>query len=136
MTQCCFNVGLPSSTSALQKNNIGSTPHVCLGRPHNIASANTRRWPNAVSMLGWWACDGRQTSKQHWSRARILIQVTEGYIVGFGLVELAISTNPKPTMYRNVYENTGPGVYIYIRLTVDFCVFLRLVSTASTGGSR
>ena len=58
------------------------------------------------------------------------------YIVGSGLVEMAISTNPKPTMYRNVYENTGPGVYIYIRLTVDFCVFLRLVSTASTGGSR
>ena len=31
------------------------------------------------------------------------------YIVGFGLVEIAISTNPKPTIYRNLYENTGPG---------------------------
>ena len=31
------------------------------------------------------------------------------YIVGFGLVEMAISTNPKPTIYRNLYENTGPG---------------------------
>ena len=30
------------------------------------------------------------------------------YIVGFGLVEMAISNNPKPTIYRNVYENTGP----------------------------
>ena len=30
------------------------------------------------------------------------------YIVGFGLVEMAISTNPKHTMYRNLYENTGP----------------------------
>ena len=29
------------------------------------------------------------------------------YIVGFGLVEMAISTNPKPTIYRNLYENTG-----------------------------
>ena len=28
------------------------------------------------------------------------------YIVGFGLVEMAISTNPKPTIYRNLYENT------------------------------
>ena len=30
------------------------------------------------------------------------------YIAGFGLVEMAISTNPKPTIYRNLYENTGP----------------------------
>ena len=29
------------------------------------------------------------------------------YIVGFGLVEMAISTNPKPTIYCNLYENTG-----------------------------
>ena len=28
------------------------------------------------------------------------------YNVGFGLVEMAISTNPKPTIYRNVYENS------------------------------
>ena len=25
------------------------------------------------------------------------------YIVGFGLVEMAISTNPKPVIYRNLY---------------------------------
>ena len=30
-------------------------------------------------------------------------------IVGFGLVEMAISTNPKPTIYRNLYENTSPA---------------------------
>ena len=29
------------------------------------------------------------------------------YIVGFWLVEMAISTNPKPTIYRNLHENTG-----------------------------
>ena len=29
------------------------------------------------------------------------------YIVGFGLVEMAISTSPKPMIYRNLYENTG-----------------------------
>ena len=28
------------------------------------------------------------------------------YIVGFGLVEMAISTNPKPTICRNLCENT------------------------------
>ena len=26
------------------------------------------------------------------------------------LVEMAISTNPKPTIYRNLYENFGPGL--------------------------
>ena len=31
------------------------------------------------------------------------------YIVGYGLIEMAISTNPKPTIYRNLHENTGPG---------------------------
>ena len=30
------------------------------------------------------------------------------YIVGFWLVETAVSTNQKPTMYRSLYENTGP----------------------------
>ena len=29
------------------------------------------------------------------------------YIVGFWLVEMAISTNPKPTIYPNLYENAG-----------------------------
>ena len=32
------------------------------------------------------------------------------YIVGFGLVEMAISANPKPTIYRNLYDNTDPTV--------------------------
>ena len=35
------------------------------------------------------------------------------YIVGFGLVEMAISmisANPKPTIYRNLYDNTDPAV--------------------------
>ena len=31
------------------------------------------------------------------------------YSVGFWLVEMAISTNQKPTIYRNLYENTAPG---------------------------
>ena len=33
-----------------------------------------------------------------------------GYIIGFGLVEMAIRDgNPKPTIYRNLYENTSPA---------------------------
>ena len=38
--------------------------------------------------------------------ARILVQLH--YIVCFGLVEMIISTNPKHTIYRNLYENTDP----------------------------
>ena len=34
------------------------------------------------------------------------------YIVGFGLVEMAISTNPKPTIYRNLYENTDSECHV------------------------
>ena len=34
------------------------------------------------------------------------------YIVGFWLVEIAISTNQKPTIYRNLYENTGPAWFV------------------------
>ena len=32
------------------------------------------------------------------------------YIAGFWLVEMVISTNQKPTIYRNLYENTGPDL--------------------------
>ena len=33
------------------------------------------------------------------------------YIVGLGLVEMAILINPKPTIYRNLYENMDTGYY-------------------------
>ena len=29
---------------------------------------------------------------------------------------MAISTNQKPTIYRNLYENTGPGGYIDVSI--------------------
>ena len=37
-------------------------------------------------------------------------------MVGFGFAERAISTNPKPTIYHNFYENTGPerNMYMYV----------------------
>ena len=40
------------------------------------------------------------------------------YIVGFWLVEMAISTNQKPTIYRNLYENTDPGPYLRCSFTL------------------
>ena len=33
------------------------------------------------------------------------------HVVGFGSVYMAPSTNPKPTIYHNLCENTGPGQY-------------------------
>ena len=41
-------------------------------------------------------------------------------IVGFALVEMAISTNPKPIIYRNLYENKGPEVHIVIYVVPVF----------------
>ena len=35
------------------------------------------------------------------------------YIVGFRLVKKAISTKPKPLIYRNLYENTRPDTWRY-----------------------
>ena len=46
-----------------------------------------------------------------WARV-LLYNLQLRYNVGFGLVELAISTNPKPTMCRNLYENAEPGALI------------------------
>ena len=52
-------------------------------------------------------------------RSCILVQLR--YIVGFGLVEIAISTNPKPTIYRNLYENTGPVFLAHIHENIRRC---------------
>ena len=40
------------------------------------------------------------------------------YIVGFGLVEMAISTNTKPAIYRNLYENTA----LYVIFDEALCI--------------
>ena len=36
---------------------------------------------------------------------------------------MAISINPKPTIYRNLYENTGPGVEIIALVSVEMYPF-------------
>ena len=41
------------------------------------------------------------------------------YIVGFGLVKMAISTNPKATIYRNLYKNTGYQVYFLVLILIE-----------------
>ena len=44
------------------------------------------------------------------------------YIVGFWLVEMAISTNQKPKIYRNLYENTGPeDLQTTLNTMKDYC---------------
>ena len=42
------------------------------------------------------------------------------YIVGFWLVEMAISTNQKPTIYRNLYEDTVPDCWGAMRRAAPF----------------
>ena len=70
----------------------------------------------------WWisSCDRLNHALCNWSGVEYLTWLdsfimpepvflyTLRYIVGFGLDEMVIPTNPKATMYRNVYENTDP----------------------------
>ena len=50
------------------------------------------------------------------------------YDIGFESVEMAFSINPKPMIYRNLHENTGPASYlrisedIYIMCTANIFV--------------
>ena len=52
--------------------------------------------------------DGEKTLVTTYYEAGSIFSYKLRYIVGFWLVEMAISTNQKPTIYRNLYENTGP----------------------------
>ena len=45
-----------------------------------------------------------------WLRSGPVFSYNLRYIVDLGLVEMAISTNPKPTIYRNLYKNMGSDV--------------------------
>ena len=49
------------------------------------------------------------------------------YIVGFWLVEMAISTNQNPTIYRNLYENTAPDSDKWHDIVISYHIF-RVVS--------
>ena len=52
------------------------------------------------------------------------------YIVGFGLVEMVISTISKPTICRNLYENTGTGVQkgaVFRKITCELAFILKSV---------
>ena len=51
------------------------------------------------------------------------------YIVGFWLVEMAISTNQKPTIYRNLYENTAADTFLCYSRKENKRIFLHKVDT-------
>ena len=69
-----------------------------------VYPANTRRWTKAVLILV------RRLRRYTNIKPGAVFSYKLRYIVGFWLVEMAISTNQKPTIYRNLYENTGPAV--------------------------
>ena len=58
-------------------------------------------FPNCIYLV----CTVRKCWLFHLPRPVFLYKLW--YIVGFWLVRMAISTNPKPTICCNVYENTG-----------------------------
>ena len=45
------------------------------------------------------------------------------YIVGFGLVEMAIATNSKPTIYRSFFENTDQ---VLLNCFLSFFIYPKL----------
>ena len=74
--------------------------------------------------------DGSQT-QLHARRVRPVFSYKLRYIVGFGFVEMAISTNPKPTIYPNLYENTGWGQRFLLRAIMCHATLLSSVSLDS-----
>ena len=87
--------------------------------------ANERLWSNVAAVLGWCLVLSGQDVPflcfrgfQNNQYKQLSIYLSKPwyvglfyklrYIVGFRLVVMAISTNPKPTIYRNLYENMDP----------------------------
>ena len=97
------------------------------------------RTPSASSFSGRYTCcfDVVPTSQVMIDHCIVRISRCPGpvfsyklrYIVGFGLVEMAISTNTKPTIYSNLYENTGTG-HLDI-LTIQWSIITCDVGTTS-----
>ena len=59
---------------------------------------------------GHWLRTNRINPHGRWGHVAVsgaLLSYKLLYIVGFWLVEMAISTNQKPTIYRNVYKTTS-----------------------------
>ena len=58
------------------------------------------------------------------------------YIASFGLVEMSISSNPKPTIYRNLCEMTGPDTRanFQTKSIIGYCIsgFVRVIPILST----
>ena len=83
-------------------------PQACSETQHQKGNARHLLQARVYTFLNWNYTVG-------WLRLLIKVYDTGAvfsyklrYIVGFWLVEMAISTNQKPTIYRNLYENTGP----------------------------
>ena len=92
-----------------------SSSYVCL-----VLGQRRRRWPNikpiyrtykfSICRFAFTHCRNLfaalPLSRWHKYRPWSVLSYELLYIVGFGLVEMAISTNQKPTIYRNLYGNT------------------------------
>ena len=97
---------------------------VVTGSSADVFPSGNRYSPLLVYCLGemetryfWNTYSGKGAKCQHfdscsacsWVPYRPVFLYKLRYIAGFGLVEMAISTNPKPAIYRNLHENTDPG---------------------------
>ena len=67
-----------------------------------------RQTSQVTSTICVTATSRQRGSRARWGPGRVFAYKLR-YIVGFRLVKMAISTNPKPTIYRNLNENTRRG---------------------------
>ena len=63
----------------------------------------------AMRTIGSMRRNGCRTVWSPWNWNGTRMNRSSNHIVGFWLVEMSISTNQKPTIYPNLYENAAPG---------------------------
>ena len=83
---------------------------------YNICTTSAKRLRRRSSIVFIKACFAHflgsyDNPSDDLGRAGVVFSYKLRYIVGFGLVEMAISTNPKPKIYPNLYDNTSLGDY-------------------------
>ena len=109
--------------------NLSGQMYLCPSRNACIVTAkwymdNSKVWTSRISY--YVNARGGNTITTHSKHPGPVFSYKLRYIVGFWLVEMAISTNQKPTIYRNLYKNTCPvnttHLYNIYTMLVQHCI--------------
>ena len=100
----------------------------CWDSVDNNVPTLKQHWVNAPTF----ALGGRRAYCTHQVAAGPAVSYKLRYIVGFGLVEMAISTNPKPTIYCNLHvREYGPKLLHGNQLFPSYTSTLQMLSGSS-----